>query len=167
MRETFAIISNVLADGDHSLITFKLESEQAKTIAELKELARKAAKKYAMTDEGQEAYATNCDNFTWTDFIKNSNNKEFFRTCRDLGLKVTSINVIPLVREQCLDENEQLMEDLHVDISNIDWDTDEEEVDDLPSELTLDLRDPSVDIADALSDEYGFCVKSYFVEGVF
>ena len=74
MRETFAIISNVLADGDHSLITFKLESEQAKTIAELKELARKAAKKYAMTDEGQEAYATNCDNFTWTDFIKNSNN---------------------------------------------------------------------------------------------
>ena len=167
MRETFAIISNVLADGDRSLITFELESEQAKTIAELKELARKAAKKYAMTDEGQGAYVANCDNFTWIDFIESSNDKWFFRTCRDLGLKVTNINVVSLVVEQCLDANEQLMEDLHVDISNIDWDTDEEEGDDLPSELTLDLHDPSVDIAEALSDEYGFCVRSYFIEGVF
>lgn len=166
MKETFAIIGNMPAYNDRFLITFELESVQAKSIAELKYLAKKAVKKYAMTDAGQGAYAVNGDSFTWTNFIENANDEDFLRTCCDLGLKVTPINVIASGK-QCLDANEQLMEDLHVEISNIDWDTDEEEVDDLPSEVTLDLRDPSVDIADALSDEYGFCVRSYFVEGVF
>lgn len=165
MKETFAIIGNMRTNGEYFLVTFELESEQAKTVADLKYLARKAAKKYAMTDEGQGAYAVNGYSFTWVNFIVEMDDK-LSKICRDLGLKVTSIHVIPL-REQCLDGNEQLMEDISIDISNIDWDTDDEEVDDLPSEVTLDLRDPSVDIADALSDEYGFCVKSYFVEGVF
>lgn len=60
-----------------------------------------------MTDEGQEAYAANGYSFTWVNFIIEMNDK-LFKTCRDLGLKVTFIHVIPL-REQCLDEKEELM----------------------------------------------------------
>ena len=94
MKETFAVIGNIQADEDRFLITFELESEQARTITDLKELAKKAAKKYAMTDEGQGAYAVNGDSFTWANFIENANDDEFLRTCRDLGLTVTPINMI-------------------------------------------------------------------------
>ena len=55
-----------------------------------------------------------------------------------------------------------------LNITNIDWDTDGENVPELPQNLQYladedEVQDPSY-IADRLSDEYGFCVNSYEVD---
>ncbi len=50
-------------------------------------------------------------------------------------------------------------------ISNIVWETDGEDADHLPTEVRLTLGDAS-DIADALSDDYGWLVSSFDVEEV-
>lgn len=49
---------------------------------------------------------------------------------------------------------------------NIDWDTDGESVD-LPDEVTVEMdadADLSLEVADAVSDRYGFCVNSFTFE---
>lgn len=46
-----------------------------------------------------------------------------------------------------------------IKFTNIVWDTDGESVD-LPTETILAV-DADADLADALSDEYGFCVFSF------
>jgi hypothetical protein len=63
-------------------------------------------------------------------------------------------------------------------ITNIDWDTDGEVVKSLPTETTLifetdtpkivdglveNIRDLDYEVADMLSDEYGFCVEAFSV----
>jgi hypothetical protein len=53
-------------------------------------------------------------------------------------------------------------------ITNIDWDTDGEDVT-LPSELVIDpvaegIENPSEQVADFLSDRYGWCVKGFVCE---
>jgi len=53
-------------------------------------------------------------------------------------------------------------------VSRIDWDTDGEVIDSLPKDVTLDLevdeRDNLDDeVANKLSDNYGFCVNSFGV----
>ena len=45
-------------------------------------------------------------------------------------------------------------------VFHIDWDTDGEDVD-LPSEVELPANVPDEEIADTLSDMFGFCVKSF------
>jgi hypothetical protein len=47
-------------------------------------------------------------------------------------------------------------------VTNIDWDTDgnKEDFDSLPQEVIVSVDDPD-NIADALSDAYGWCVKSF------
>lgn len=50
-------------------------------------------------------------------------------------------------------------------VKNINWDTDGEDIDDLPVEAEVFTCNNDVDeIADALSDEYGFCVNSFEIE---
>lgn len=44
-------------------------------------------------------------------------------------------------------------------VSDIVWDTDGEDVD-LPTEWTMEVEDPE-DIADELSDIFGWCVESF------
>ena len=46
----------------------------------------------------------------------------------------------------------------------VEWDTDGEEVDDLPSEVEIPYDVEEDDIADWLSDEFGYCVESFSVE---
>lgn len=46
-------------------------------------------------------------------------------------------------------------------ITNIIWDTDGISVDDLPWEVTLDDNIPVEEVADCLSDMYGWCVSSF------
>lgn len=46
----------------------------------------------------------------------------------------------------------------------VEWDTDGEEVDDLSSEVEIPYDVDEDDIADWLSDEYGYCVESFSVE---
>lgn len=52
-------------------------------------------------------------------------------------------------------------------VTNIDWDIDDFDYDDedelnLPSETMVECEDEDF-IADALSDEYGFCVNSFTI----
>lgn len=49
---------------------------------------------------------------------------------------------------------------------NIDWDTDGESVD-LPAEVEIEMdadADLSVEVADAVSDRYVFCINSFSFE---
>lgn len=72
--------------------------------------------------------------------------------------------------------NNGAYEAIKIKCYNIDWDTDDEEVDDLPESVLLTLEDEddiedyhescdNVDasdfIADMLSDKYGFCVNKF------
>lgn len=55
---------------------------------------------------------------------------------------------------------------MQVYVNNIKWDTDGEDVN-LPNEITIDIdddADPQYEIADYLSDEYGWCVIAYNFE---
>lgn len=55
-------------------------------------------------------------------------------------------------------------------ITNIDWDTDGEVIEYLPANVTLELEDldglgvSDIDVADELSDRYGFCVNSFYCD---
>lgn len=55
-------------------------------------------------------------------------------------------------------------------ITNIDWDTDGEKVSTLPTDVTLELEDldglgvSDQDVADELSDKYGYCVNSFYCD---
>lgn len=57
------------------------------------------------------------------------------------------------------------MKSIKVKVWDIDWDTDVENVPELPSETMLELEDidglgvDDQDVADELSDRYGFCVN--------
>lgn len=165
MKETFICPSNMPGTNDFAAIMFELESDKANSTAELKKLARKAAKLYAMTDEGCTVYSDNNDNFNWQDLINQTGNDVFMRICNDLHLKITYLGSTSS-DDAWLDSNEQLMENISVEITNIEWETDNEDVD-LPTKVTLDINDPTTDIADALSDEYGFLVKNYCIEDSF
>ena len=62
------------------------------------------------------------------------------------------------------------MKSVKVKVWDIDWDTDGENVPELPSETMLELEDidglgvDDQDVADELSDRYGFCVNSFYSE---
>lgn len=48
-------------------------------------------------------------------------------------------------------------------VSNIDWDVDDvEDLNNLPTTCVIDAIDED-DIADALSDKYGFCVNGFSI----
>lgn len=49
-------------------------------------------------------------------------------------------------------------------IVSVEWDTDGEDVEDLPEEVEVPSEIEEEDIADWLSDEYGYCVESFSVE---
>ena len=55
-------------------------------------------------------------------------------------------------------------------ITNIDWDTGGEVIEYLPANVTLELEDldglgvSDIDVADELSDRYGFCVNSFYCD---
>ena len=52
--------------------------------------------------------------------------------------------------------------------TDIDWDTDGEEVD-LPTEVTFEMEDdedPSLEGANAISDKIGWCVNSFSFEEI-
>lgn len=46
-------------------------------------------------------------------------------------------------------------------ITDIEWETDEEDVDELPSDICISGDIDEDEIANALSDEFGFLVKSF------
>lgn len=57
---------------------------------------------------------------------------------------------------------------MELKVVNIDWDTDGEEVE-LPSEVIIDtqaegIENPEMEVADWLSDRFGWCVNSFSIE---
>jgi hypothetical protein len=50
--------------------------------------------------------------------------------------------------------------------TNIKWDTDGEQIDDLPTRVEIPFGVDDDEIADLLSDEYGFCVCRFDIEQV-
>ncbi len=164
MKETFIAASGLPGSKDFCATMFTLESANAVSEADLVNLAKRAAKEFALTEAETEAYELNCYNFNWGDLIDYVENRldfggkpEFKKILDRLGLKIEWLGG---AYDPCsLNLSEQLMDDLSVKVTGIEWDTDEEDTD-LPSEVVLTIS-PGADIADALSDEYGFCVKSY------
>lgn len=49
-------------------------------------------------------------------------------------------------------------------VTDIIWDTDGEDIDNLPEEVNIPDDIDEDDIADYLSDEYGWCVESFNIE---
>ena len=166
MKKTFICTSNVPGTEDFTAMMFELESDKANSPAELKTLARKAAKQYAMTDEGCAAYNNKGEFFNWWDLIDSIDNKTFKSICDKLHLRITWLGT-SASDDLWVNRDESLMENFSVDIAKIKWATDGEDVSELPTEVTLDIDDPNTDIADTLSDEYGFLVETYSVEEVF
>ncbi len=158
MKKTILATSGMPGSVDFTAIMFTLESDNVKTVSELKELARKAAKLYALTNEGCAAYSDNCENFNWGDLVGSAGNKEFDKICDNLGLKIMWL--CSAEDELWVDEDEQLMNNIGLEVTDIQWDTDGEKVRGLPDKVTM-YFDPTIDVADALSDEYGYCVESY------
>jgi len=58
----------------------------------------------------------------------------------------------------------KLIKVMKVKVFDIQWDTDGEEVDNLPSSVIYENCNTDDDFADMLSDEYGWCVLSYKVK---
>ena len=163
MKETFIATSGMPGNKDFTAMMFTMESDTAHSPHALKDLARLAAKKYAMTEEGAASYSGNCGNFNWGDLVDSANSEVFKHICDGLGLRITWLETTAS-KELWIDHDEELMDNIQVTVTDVEWDTDGEPADDLPTETTLQLEDPGVDIADALSDKYGFCVKSYRVK---
>ena len=72
--------------------------------------------------------------------------------------------IIAEVDVESLIENGYISEDSLSFIVSVEWDTDNEAADDLPSEVEVPYNTDEDSIADYLSDEYGYCVKSFVVK---
>lgn len=161
MKQTFLAASGIPGEDDFIAVAFVLESANAANAEELSELARKAVRLYAVTDDGMIDFENSSYDFNWGDLMGCANGEKFRSVCDKLGLKCTCLD--SFIPETVVDHDEPLMRDIPVRVEDIQWDTDGESVDDLPSATTVLLPNPSKDIADALSDEYGYCVLSYTV----
>ena len=148
---------------DFTAFMFTMSAESAITVDDLKKLARRSAKEYAVTEEGRNAYAGNCDNFNWGDLVTACDSPLFQDILRKNGLEIEWRGST----DAWIDQSEQLMEDLSVDVEKIVWDTNGVSIDDLPEEVTVDLKSPAEDVEAVLYDEYGYFPKSYSVKGVF
>ena len=157
MKHTITATSGMPGDTFFTVIIFTVESE-AKTPSEAMDLVRRAVRRYAMTDEGLAEYEDNCGMFNWGNV--NDCDSETFRTiCEEMNLNISQVTT---AGENWVDLGEPLMNYINVAVNNIEWEDDGN--DDLPQEVHLVLDSPDRDIADALSDEYGFLVKSYNAE---
>ena len=157
MKEKFIATELLPGDTFWTALIFSLESDTAKSKGELIELARKAARKYSLTDAGAAAYTENSENFNWGDLMDEMTKPEFLGICEELGIKIEFID--SLTEESRVDMDEPLMSDIPI-IADVEWDTDEEDAADLPGRVSIELESPLTDVADALSDRYGFCVKN-------
>ena len=161
MKHTFIAADEIGNENGFAVIMFDLESDKAKSVEDLRQLAYKAVHKFALTDEGAGEYAANCYNFNWGDFINCLDNETFKGILKESGLTVTFLGSATDL-SSCFNYEEQLMEDIPVHVSGIEWETDGKDPEDcnLTSEMDIILMDPSCEVADVLSDETGFLVKS-------
>ncbi len=81
------------------------------------------------------------------------------RTCPVTGSRVLYLDCLDCDK-RCKKEETKMSKK----ITNIEWDTDGETVDDLPTETDIPADTDDEHIADYLSDRYGWCVKSFVIE---
>lgn len=159
MREMIIALDNP-GTRDAAAVIFEMESDNAADAYGLKTLAKNAAAEYAMTDEGARAYEASRGRFNWGDLADCIGEPVFTAICESHGLSIGWVGTVSSA--DCFtDLGEFLMDDLSVTAADIKWDTDGVSIDDLPEEVTLEGVEPGDDIADRLSDEYGYCVESY------
>ena len=135
------------------------------------EACKEAAREYVTTEEGLKTYIGNCDCFNWADFEMYVPNEICERHgFRKLHTETSNAEV---------NWDEQLTDEPTFLIKDIQWDTDGEDIDDLPdayyipfSELMdedealgdIDVNDLKDRIADYLSDKFGWCIFGFVVE---
>ena len=128
-----------------------------------------ASTEYCLTDEGKKTYEFNCNNFNWGDFDTYVPNE----ICEKYGIKKVMSNVSGefCFNQQLVDKTIVFPEIEQIRATNIDWDTDDEEIV-LPT--TVIVSDEFLDsvydndedsriekISDWLSNEYDFCHKGF------
>lgn len=137
-------------------VLFNIESPKAESKNELLSLAKAAIKAYALTKEGCAEYSANCDSFTWDDLMILNDNQLLKNICKDMDVK---IEVIGTADEDCfVDLDEQLMDNISADVTDILWDTGNENKPDLPSSVTINGLNPYKQVRDELTDQYGYPV---------
>lgn len=165
--------TNLLAyeESDGEIISFSLilEAFAEPALTDVVEAAKEAAREFLTTEEGLELYAYNCGCFNWDDFQNHIPGK----ICNKYGFRIGSSDVI----ERYVDLNEQIAKPVFL-VSHIEWDVDDDDGAGLPDEFYVPLEDLLDDgeelgevevdklkdrIANYLSDECGFCVKSFSV----
>ncbi len=135
------------------------------------EACKEAVREYVTTEEGLKTYLGNCERFNWADFESYVPNE----ICERHGFR--KINTGASRAEVNWDE--ELIGEPTFLITDIQWDTDGEEREDLPESCHLPLRDLLDDdeglgdvsveelkdrVADYLSDQFGFCIFGLVIE---
>ena len=156
MKQRFVAASGIPGYQDFYCVVLELASEDAKDVSDLLARARKAIHEFALTDEGAGVWANTHGTFDWADVANVAGSDAFKAACRYVGVSVEAMDAFG--PKDCLEMGESLMEDISVRVSGIDWDADNDTR--LPSETVISIA-PDEDIADRLSDAYGFCIKSY------
>ena len=159
MKKILSAISN---PEDIPFFNLLLESEKAKSGNELIGIAKHVVKEYSLTDEGAAAYIT-FEGFDWYTLLYCTDKPVFKEIATKNGIIIDNFSHIDTGSYDVITINykEPLMDDVTAKVKVI-WDADGHE-DELPRTVTLAGFNPSQDIADRLSDEYGFCVRSYSV----
>jgi len=138
-------------------------------VDDIVEACKEAAREYLTTKDGVQDYARNNESFNWGDFIMDVPNS----ICEKYGFRKEENDNPDIIVE--LDE--QIAEPCFL-VTNIEWDTDGESVDNLPNDYyipftemmkdgetfdNIDIEEMKDRIADYLSDEIGWCVKSFTI----
>lgn len=165
---------HIYVENDERDICFTVEAKNDIPFG-IMEACRRAACEYLSTPEGMDIYEGNCDSFTWADFEAYVPDE----ICEKYGFRVIRDNAHIL----SVDGEEQLTHGRAFLVSDIEWDTDGEEVEYLPEScivpfLSLLKKDENADdiitvddadtlkkleerISDYLSGSYGFCHSGF------
>ena len=150
MKAKIIATEGIPGNEEFTVTIFTLEADAATSEAELKNLARHAAARYAMTPEGKDCVY----GFNWANMINEVGEPAFDSICRELGLRIEFLEGYGYENSVYLDED--LMDGLTALISDIKWNgTFDRTGEPLPSEVRLTAINQETDIAKELCDRYG------------
>ena len=164
------IITAIKQDGlETKILNITLETNDENI--DIINACKEATREYIATEEGLNIYTHNCECFNWADFEMYVPNE----ICEHHGFSKLHTETY----NTQVDWNEQLIDEPTFYITNIQWDTDEEEIDSLPESYTIPfselinenetIENISIEelkdrITDYLSDQFGFCILALVIE---
>ena len=166
-NETYIITDECMQK--HQPLAIKIEI--TKQNIDLKQAIKDACREFIVTPEGLKLYSKNHEQFNWQHFAANVPNT----ICEKYGFKKVQTNNENVLYEKW---NESLVDQPKFIVSEIEWDTDEEDVN-LPTEREIPIRyllypTECLDncdityvkdrIVEYLTDAYGFCIKSLVID---